>query len=380
MRARRITDRLVLALFALGIFAPALQQITGLLPEVEVVDNRELVPFPPLTPTPEAIAVLPRGLEAWYADHLGLRGAMISGYRWLTDTLLRSPDKTILGRAGWLYLRKGITEDVDAMPLMRDWCGRAGFTERQLDEWVATITANRDWLARRGIGYLFVVPPNKLTVLPGHLPARFRCRRGATRLDQLEEALRRRGGIEVVDLRPALWQSAAAGAPIWYRTDTHWNARGVAAAYAPLMSRIRALLPNARAIESFDVRAGDRRLGDLGRMVQAGGVEPDIAWAVAPRNIRSHSVATPFPAVSDRYGRRSSAREVDDPSLPTAMVLHDSFFDGAMNDFLSESFSRSVFVFQGHPAIDRDLVLREHPDIVIQEMVERNLLHPFFAR
>lgn len=373
---QRATNILVVLLFSAGISLPALQQLTDLGPRVDVVDNRALAPFPHLNASPSAIVKLPGRLEAWYADHMGLRGVLVSGYRWLTDTALRSPDKVIIGRSDWLYLRKGVNEDVATMPLMRDWCGRAGFTERQLDQWVATITENRDWLATRGIDYLFVVPPNKLTVLPEHLPPRFRCRRGATRLEQLEAALRRWSGIELVDLRAALRRSA--GEPIWYRTDTHWNARGVAAAYPALLSRIRALLPAAGAIQSFEVNAAGPRVGDLGGMVHIGGIEPDVFWSVHPATIRSRAVPTPFPAQADSYGRRSSARAIDDSSLPTAMVLHDSFFDGAMNDFLAESFSRTAFVFHGAPAIDRALVAREHPDIVIQEMVERNLLHPFF--
>lgn len=380
MDKRRRSSLFVVAVFATGIALPALQQLTGILPRVEVVDNRRLAPFPALAPTLAAANAFPDRFEAWYADHLGLRGALITGYRWLTDALLRTPDKVIIGDNDWLYLRRGVRADIETVPLVRDWCGRFPFSASQLARWTQAITANRDWLAARGIDYLFVVPPNKMTVIPGHLPARLHCRRGATRLTQLQRSLAEHGGPALVDLRPALRRAARDGEPIWFRTDTHWTPRGVAAAYPALADRLQALRPAARRIESFEVHARGRDYGDLGRMVHGLDIESDIIWNVRPGDARSAPAPTPFPEQADVYGRRSSARTIDDPELPRALVFHDSYFDGAMNDFLAESFSRTVFVHHGRPEIIRELVEREQPDIVIHEMVERNLLHPFYEK
>lgn len=369
---------ILVVVFGVGIALPAVQQVSEVLPRVEVVDNRRLAPFPPLVPTFASARAFPDRFEDWYADHMGLRGALVTGYRWLTDALLRTPDKVIIGRDDWLYLRRGIRADIETVPLVRDWCGRFPFSEKQLARWTETITANRDWLAERGIVYLFVVPPNKMTVIPEHLPERFRCRRGTTRLEQLAAALAARSGIELVDLRPPLAAAARDGEPIWFRTDTHWSPRGVAAAYPALADRIQGRLPDAGRVEGFDVHARGRDYGDLGRMIHGVDVASDILWAVRPEPLRSTPAPTPFPDQEDVYGRRSSARTIGDPSLPRALVFHDSFFDGAMTEFLAESFSRTVFVHHGRPDIERSLVEQERPDIVIHQMVERNMLHPFF--
>lgn len=367
-------------MFAAGIALPALQQPTDLLPRVEVVDNRRLAPFPSLTSTFHDVAAFPDRFEAWYADHLGLRGVLITGYRWLTDWLLRTPDNVIIGRNDWLYLRRGIRADLETVPLVRDWCGRFPFSDHQLARWTDTITANRDWLAARGIDYLFVVPPNKLTVIPENLPDRIQCRHGTTRLEQLRKALAARGVQALLDLLPALQEAAGGGEPVWFRTDTHWTPRGMAAAYPVLADRLQALRPDARRIQSFEVHARGRDFGDLGRMIHGLKIESDIIWNVRPGDVRSEPAPTPFPDQADVFGRQSSARQIDDPGLPRALVFHDSYFDGAMNDFLAESFSRTVFVHYGRPEIIRGLVEQEQPDVVIHEMVERNLLHPFFER
>jgi len=375
MPRSRLSSLLVVIIFAAGIGLPAAQQLSDILPRVEVVDNRALARFPPLPADAAALQRFPDRFEAWFADHMGLRGVLVTGYRFLTDAVLGSPDRVILGRDDWLYLRRGVRADIETVPLVRDWCGRFPFSAAELERWVETLTANRRWLAARGIDYLFVVPPNKMTVLPGHLPERFTCRPGTRRLEQLRQALSRRSGIEMVDLTRPLRRAAAAGVPVWYRTDTHWTPRGVAAGYGALIERIRALRPAAGRIRDFEVGRRGRVLGDLGRMVHREDIVPDVNWSVRPDSARSRRAPTPFPDQADAYGRRSSARAIDDPALPAAMVFHDSYFDGVMNTFLAESFRRSVFVFHGHPAINRELVEAEQPDIVIHEMVERNLLH-----
>lgn len=378
MADRRRANTFVAAVFLAGIALPPLQQLTGVLPRIEVVDNRQLAPVPGLTPLVPAAVTFPGRFQAWYADHMGLRGALVAGYRRLTDSLLRTPDRVIIGLDDWLYLRRGVREDIETVPLVRDWCGRFPFSKRQLARWTTTIAANRRWLARRGIDYLFVVPPNKMTIVPDKLPDRIQCRRRATRLDQLKRALAIREGIELVDLRATLRRAARAGTPIWFRTDTHWTARGVAAAYPVLADRLQALRPGARRVLSFDVHARGRDFGDLGRLLHGVDLESDVIWVARPDDPRSKSAPDPFPTQADRYGRRSSARRIDDPDLPRAMVFHDSFFDGTMNELVAESFERTVFVHHGHPAINRELVKRERPDIVIHQMVERSLLHPYF--
>lgn len=378
MRKRLLFNAFVVFVFTVGISLPLVQLTTGALPRTEVVDNRTLAPLPSLELTRLSIAQYPGQFEAWYADHMGMRGLLVSGYRWLTDAVLRSPDHVMIGRDGWLYLRKGVRQNVETAPLVRDWCGRFTFTEKQLESWVSTISANKTWLDERGIAYLFVVPPNKMSVIPEHLPKNADCRHGTTRLQQLKAALARRTGIEVLDLKGVLRRAFESGESIWYRTDTHWNVRGVVAAYPALLERILALQPAARRIESFVVSKQRVRMGDLGLMVQLDGLTPDAIWLARPADPLSRETPTPFSDQTDSFGRRSSARLVENPDLPTALVFHDSFFDGLMNDFLSESFSRTVFVFHGHPEIDRSLVEQEKPDIVIHEMVERNLLHPFY--
>ena len=62
--------------------------------------------------------------------------------------------------------------------------------------------------------------------------------------------------------------------------------------------------------------------------------------------------------------------EIDDPSLPRAVIFRDSFVSRLV-PFLSEHFSRAVYLWQND--FDAAAVEHEHPDVVIQEIVGRHL-------
>jgi len=56
--------------------------------------------------------------------------------------------------------------------------------------------------------------------------------------------------------------------------------------------------------------------------------------------------------------------------LPKLVMFRDSFADGLI-PYLSENFSRSVYVWK--PKVDLQVIEQEKPDIVIFEVAERYL-------
>ena len=78
------------------------------------------------------------------------------------------------------------------------------FAAKDLDAWTRVLEERRDWLAARGIAYLFVVAPNANTIYPEYMPDRIRKASFRSRLDQLIDHLKANGFFNLVDLRPAL--------------------------------------------------------------------------------------------------------------------------------------------------------------------------------
>jgi len=89
---------------------------------------------------------------------------------------------------------------------------------------------------------------------------------------------------------------------------------------------------------------------------------------VPRRQRRARVVDPPGTLPTAEVGRLVT--EVPDPSLPRAVIFRDSFASRLV-PFLSEHFSRAVYVWQND--FDANVVIAEHPDVVIQEIVGRHL-------
>ena len=195
--------------------------------------------------------------------------------------------------------------------------------------------------------------------------------------DRLAAALKADGTVRFVDLRAPLAEAKAAKR-VYYATDSHWNMLGAAIGYDAIMREVQRALPPeklgaaAPAVLPSYVPGIDIYAGDLAR--QAG----------FPPRYREPDYA-PFAKVLGDPGSRCG-RRVDDgtdpkfeiyecarPGLPRAVVYRDSMAIPLI-PLLAENFSRALFVADRRP--DLALILREKPDVVIDEMVERSLQAP----
>jgi hypothetical protein len=338
---RHLADRVVIALFLVGIAVPAALFLL-LRRAPTLAENRPPAPAPRW----RLSADFPGRFEAYFRDRFGLRDELVQVHGWFAYHVLSvSPTPEVVrGKHGWLYYAGDHSFD--------DFQGRRPFTDADLERWRRALEHRRDRLARRGITYVFVVAPNKQTIHPEHLPDTLN-RPGITRLDQLAEYLSARSDVAFVDLRPALRQ-AREKEQLYRQCDSHWNDLGAHAAYQRVLA---ALEMDATPREGFCAAPRTTDGADLARML---GLPrpPSERWVgLEPQHPRrAHAI--------------DGGTEVDDPDLPRALVLHDSFGE-ALVPFLAEHFRRTRFIKQ--QTLSDDLLDRERPDVVIQELCERFL-------
>src|SRR5207249_2328864 len=101
-----------------------------------------------------------------------------------------SSPHVVLGKRGWyFYIANPVGNDFPAiMPLSREG----------LEAWQHLLEARRDWLARHGSRYLFVIAPDKQSIYPDFLPQSLRRRaRARSRLDQLVEHLQAHSNLAI---------------------------------------------------------------------------------------------------------------------------------------------------------------------------------------
>ena len=353
----------LVSIFVLVISLPLAANLTGMDGADPVAENREPAAFPTLDGTWRSLRDFPGGLDRWFEDHFGFRSDLV---RWDAQSRLfgfdTSPSTAVLrGKDGWLfYADDGATEDVAEAPTLD-----AG----ALRNWRTTILAERDWLRSRGTAFVFLMAPDKHVIYPEELPDEVTQAGPVSRTDQVLEALADSG--ITLDLRPVLLE-AKRQERIYHRTDTHWNDRGALVAYQSIIDAVRRqapLVPPPWPRSDFDAVTRHTRGRDLAGMLGLTRVLSEEDLALVPKRPRQARVVEP-PGASPTAEEGLLITEIPGSRFPKAVIVRDSFMT-ALVPFLSEHFSRAVYVWQKD--FDATTVKEERPDVVIHEIVGRHL-------
>ncbi|HMD35904.1 MAG TPA: hypothetical protein VKH42_13095 [Vicinamibacterales bacterium] len=324
-------------------------------------ENRELAAFP--THASGSMADFGAGLTRWFDDHFAFRSTLIKSYGeerlfWFGV----SPSAAVVaGSNGWFFYADDNAID--------DYASASLLTPEAIANWRQTVVDAHRWLQGRGVAYVFTVAPDKHSIYPEEMPSSIVRIGEMSRTDQLLTALQDTG--YAVDLRPALFQ-AKAHERIYQRTDTHWNDRGALAAYQQIIAAVRArvpAVPPAWTRTDFDAVTLNGESGDLASMMGLKRVLREEDLVLRARTPRLARVVEPA-GVAPTAEEGRLVTEIPGSTLPRAVVFRDSFMSRLV-PFLSEHFSRVVYLWQND--FDADVVGREHPDVVIQEIVGRHL-------
>ncbi len=353
---------LLAALFVIVISLPLAANIAGI-DGADAAENRELAPFPRVDASWRSIAGYGPALSAWFDDHFGFRATLV---RWHGKSRLFvldvSPTTAVVkGRDGWFFY--GDDQSIE------DYANVEPMTPAALANWREAVVRARDWLTARNIPYVFTIAPDKHVIYAEEMPGTLVRAGDLSRADQLFTTLQDTG--LAVDVRASLFD-AKARERIYQKTDTHWNDRGALVAYRRIIGAVRARVPRtpeAWTRDDFDPVDHIAPGMDLAAMMGLNGVLSEVDLTLVPRRPRRARVIEPAGAEPTAEEGRI-VTEIDDSSLPRAVIFRDSFASRLV-PFLSEHFSRAVYLWQND--FDADVVVKEHPDVVIQEIVGRHL-------
>ena len=354
---RRDTIRVLLFLLALA--TPLGSMILHLDRGPKLSENRHLAERPRLVLRPRELASFPGTFRYYFADHFGFRDTLIRLHGLLCLRLLGvlpNPDVT-RGKEGWLFLANERSTDYYRHTEL--------FTPPELERWRQVLEARRNWLAARGAAYLFVVAPNKETIYGEMMPELLTQVAPESRLDLLVTYLRGHSDVRLVDLHGVL--TAAKGEErLYHKTDTHWNDRGAFRAYRAIMAAVPASVSGATALpwDRFERTERDTEGMDLTRQIGIRDVFRERRLDLTP----TRPLGLAAVEQDDVRPVAVSARGTD---LPAVVVFRDSFFSSLL-PWLAESFGTGLYLWQDEFAVEP--IDRIHPQVVIQEIVERKLM------
>ena len=332
--------------------------------QVSEAEMRKLSEFPTWSWNREQLATWPDRFHTYFNDRFAFRNRLISGQaaiRWHVFHT-SSSDTVIAGKGDWLFY----ADDGG----LQDYVQVETFTDAQLQQWQRTLERIRDWLASRGIRFLFVVSPDKQMIYPELMPASLHRLHTEYRADQLLAYLAAHSTVDTLDLRPAL-RDAKPRELLYHHYDTHWNDRGALIGYQQIATRLKQWFPAIEPLQRGDfVTSASAPSGD--RTTMLGLVDKGKASmpGLVPR--RGWSARVVFPAQPDPYGEDGTVitENLQSGTGLRAVMFRDSFASRLI-PFLSEHFDRILYQWQND--FDPELVRRERPDVVIQEMVGRHL-------
>ena len=338
---------------------------------VSEIENRTLKPFPALFDADGGRnRDLISGFEGWFDDHIGFREEMFTLNARIQYDLFHSSgsERVLTGQDGWLFY----TGD-DNLTIAEG--NYPNFDESVLADICQVQQRIAQELAGQGIEYVIVLPPSKISISPERLRGDFEVRE--TPVDILADYLEACSDLKVVRLKQALLEEKAeSGELLYYKTDTHWNARGVYSGYREIVR----LLNGWGIVDTGPVDVSfldERTLRDLTNMI-VGDDERYHEYAAVSVDVHDPA-AEPVEAgeLISRLAAQSGARRTlcystHDPSRPSFLVLGDSMFlDSCMTRLLAENCSELTGLWTYD--LTQELLDATKPDVVFFEMTERLL-------
>ncbi|MEE2710872.1 MAG: hypothetical protein VYA69_14905, partial [Gemmatimonadota bacterium] len=349
--------------------------------------------FPSYDFADPSIASVAKKYPAYFNKYHVFRKIFITWHaRFIFGVFGESPnDRVIVGGQGWSFLNN-VDDSMSYYRVTRP------FTEDDLEAWRQALEKKRDWLKRRSIHYVFMVAPNKHSIYGEYIPKKYNRIRSSSRLDQLVAYMKKNSSVRFADPRSALL-STKNEFDVFYKTDSHWNDRGGYTAYKVLMSYLQDWFPGMgylplSALNLEMKPSPQEHLWLMGLDVTDEVESEALHTRQAYTRDDSVLVSKEINYVSAKYEGGSGAEvaipwrilryepghidltRTSIPDLPDAVMFQGSF-GPYMQPYLSTHFNRIVYV-NHYPhqrgSIDTTIINQERPDVVIQELIERDLM------
>lgn len=359
---------LIILLFFVVLWAPLLQMLLRVVPEVSIDENRRLASLPTYKMFSLSRTNFQKAFEAYFTDHFGFRNTLIHLNNYIkTSQLNISPHPTVsIGKNGWYYF------DIPLQGvLFKDYMGFFHYDSGKLTHLADNLDMIHTTLSKAGIPFVLVIAPNKQTIYPEYMSNSVVKRRSKTRLDQVLEYLHeRKPHLVIVDPRADLIKSKKTlPQAIYYKADTHWTGYGAFVAYQKMMKAMSGLIPVTSAFRLDDYTVTNKKFaGDIAKMLSMENRIPDDEWLFNPKKTVTMNIFDP--GYQEPNSPKSIGVDQHKSAMPRLLMYGDSFVNSLI-PFLVPHFSHSVFI-QSY-RINSAHISVEKPDIVLLQIVERNL-------
>lgn len=269
----------------------------------------------------------------------------------------------IMGRDGWMYL----TADKS----IGDYQKIVKVNPRETRSSLENLAAFNEWVEKNGGSLFWVVAPDKHTIYPQFMPDEIPVLGELSRFDRVLIQWMELGlDVELIDLRAPLTE-ASSDYQVYQKGDTHWNCIGAYYAYQEVIGRVSTLYPDVTpySLDDYEIKYLNTETRDITGMLGIYQLEEGVVLLPKynPSQLTTKEIKLEY---------KGSARVVENErkDLPTALVIHDSFYPACFNYFFEQHFSHTYSIPYVSVKNYADLIEEQKADIVIIETVERYLV------
>lgn len=308
-------------------------------------EKRQLSAFPSLIDDGRLNMAFTSQLDTWLCEHFPFRPEIISANNYWKSAMFDTSDEqqVIVGKDDWLYFAETVP----------DYCGENALSDYTISKIKTTLSLVNEAVNNVGADFVFTVAPNKNTIYPQYMPARYPKTSEPTNLERLETALAHTPYfVKLTDVLRNTPEQA------YHKRDSHWNAYGALLGYRALM---QAAKRPADAFDNTQFTWKNTWRGDLDDM---------IFPALDIRDKQAeYAVNWSYDFTSNYHSEEGLNITTENENGDGNLLMYRDSFGNALLPFMAQSYRTATF----SRVIPYDFSKAAAYDTVILEIVERNI-------
>lgn len=348
---------LIIVMFITLFFIPSIFYNFIIENDLENSENRVLAEKPNLNI--KTIGEYPRQYELYFNDHIPFKKDIVKLYGCIKYNFLdMSPvDYVIKGEDDWLFYNSSYKNDGDTLG---DYLGKNYYTKEELEQIKISLMDKKMYLKDRGIEFYVMICPNKMSIYEEYMPKIYARQNELTKTDKLVEYLKQNTDLNIIYPKKQL-VALKGEHELYYKWDTHWNEKGAYVGFTELIGNIK-LGSNTPLLQEQIFISSEYPYGDLINMM---GVKPN-GVQVKYTNTYLPDISVETMVEQDNILSYKSSNKNGEKLL----MFRDSF-STALIPYLNKNFEESTFIWSYQ--FDKNIIEQEKPDLVVFEVVERNV-------
>jgi len=368
---KNLWTKLTICAFAALLMFPGLSMAALSGVERENLENRPLnTEFP--MPSRASYEEYPRQVEAYLNDMIPFRSEMVK----VRNAILykgfhTSPsDLVIAGKGDWLYYNAQDGSPDRNIDSTSDYMGTNLFSEEELAQMGTNLCGLKSFLDEKGIPLYVVVPPGKESVYPEYLPPSIYRAGDMTRVEQAKDYVSQTVGLDILYLKDVLVENKSSGYDLFINADSHWNMVGGYVAMEEIMRNIKPGYTPV-PVQPGDVTVDSGTGGDLANMANINLCIDTMQSSLPPSYMRGVTYEhTEGNGMGFGMVNRIESTSENDEKL---LLMHDSYFV-AIEGYMAREYAEITHLTTDDAEmLTAELIEEENPDLVIIELVERNV-------